>query len=366
MRSLLAVLALALTCTPHPDPAQLSEQGPVEQETPTPRTWVQPVAVTDIPTLQLVVSIADDDQPWISTARDEWEISSDDFMDLLVPGPDAWPDDALSAAFAHALCVDVADCDELDHEGAWEAVADEVDAAGLSVEAPGTEGNPWERYATLWLRYVQSDGFFMEDADRADLEDGLLASLDAVADGPVRGPLVLATIVFHPDGEDELVRDLAWELVEEHDDELAIVGMEILLDADTPIDAFDDLAFAPDSELELRRRRLHLEQAAAGGLPLEEVSAALLSHPLAAPSDHRDVRSLELRARADEPDDAWARALVADASECADLVIDDDVRVTVRSGVWQAEGEGSVADCLFGWSWPQHVDDQDVVLTVVR
>jgi len=366
MRSLLAVLALALTCTPHADHAQLPEQGPVEQGTPTPRTWAQPLAVADVPTIQLVVAIAKDDQPWISTAREEWELSSDDFMALLVPPPEAWPDDALSNAFAHALCVDVPDCDEVDQDRAWQAVADEVDAAGRSAEAPGTEGNPWERYATLWLHYVQSDGFFLSDDDRDDLEEGLLASVEAVEDGPLRGPLVLATIAFHPDGEDALVRDLAWELVEDHDEELAMVGMEILLDADTPIDAFDDLALAADSELELRRRRLHLEQAAAGGLPLGEVSAALLSHPLATPSDHRDVRFLELRARADEPDADWARALVADASDCADLVVDDDVRLTVRRGVWHTEGEGSVADCLFGWSWPEHVDDQDVVLTVVR
>jgi hypothetical protein len=204
------------------------------------------------------------------------------------------------------------------------------------------------------------------DADvRDELDRGILLTLDATPEGPLRGPLALATLLM-ADVDEELKTELLWELLEEHEGTMAIIGMDGLAERGVPPSAFDDLELEED--LDLFRRRLHVEEAFVSGDDdrLASALASLAAHPGATTNDRLDADELTLALGAGAPTAEWEQALAEEIRGCADVAAGDRASVEVTAGHWNTTGDGATADCLFGWTWHGEVADQRVELRVIR
>jgi len=375
MRSLLALLVLALTCAPSSSPPRLETASSASAPFPPHGPWAtSTTAVTHDPVPERTLAVRMETSttrtsPWTSRANAAFDIDSDELIELLAPPPESWPDTGPAAPLLDALCLGDVDCDrwDVDPDALWQPVIDAADEAGLLDVPAGTVGDSWERYTSLWITYSQAGGFFMDEAIAEEIDHGVLLALEETPDGPLRGPLVLAALLV-ADADDDLKTDLMWELVEEHDGTLAILGMGGLSDQGVPATAFDALDFRGEDDLELFRRRFHLEDAHEAGdpEPIRAAAAFLAAHPDADPMDRLDAEELVFVLEADLATEPWEKALAQEVRQCADVAAGDVVHLSVLDGEWTVSGDGAAADCLHGWSWPDTVEDQRVELRVVR
>ncbi len=366
-RSIALLLALR-TAAASPVPAAI---GPTPSPHPVVMTRPPASAATSqvLPTRQLVVPLdhrpIDGPRRWTTRQQEADDVDTEDLLRLITPHVDDWPEGDGPDALLDALCSVVEGCEapeEQDQEALWAEVRAVAEAQHLLDHPPGTVGDPWDRYLTLWLSYVEQEGFFVEDETRAELLDGLAAARDVTWDGPLAAPLLLAQLVL----EDDEARSipLAHELTRVANVEMARLG---LLALDGHEEELDAVVLDPDSELALLRDRLALEAAVQHRNPGDIAVRAgrLARHPLATDLDRMDLADLaaERHGTASTP---WERALAEEARDCAEVTADEVAELVVVDDQWSVHGADTVSACLFGWSWPDRVPDQRIVLRLVR